>query len=340
MLRLLRVTRTVPVLLCSSRWTVPVLLCSSPRTVSTRRMSSSGARLVVWSSRGCVAYLSPRPWTPGSVLLEPDPAGALGTSVFDLAEDVYLSLLLGARAVSRLLCERLGVRRCALVSRPQPHRPPHVQVLPLHGLGAEWRPHLAADEEFNPSDPGYCTSKSAPRWTDERLTELQGRVRAALPDPGAPPDFTFLGEDPDVRGEELQWRVWDDPGHVSVLTPFPNTPGLTVVVPRRPLSSDIFSLEEPDYVSLVRAARTSALLLLRGLGASGVGMIFEGFEIDYAHVKLMPLFSSCSSGDVSPCPSFYSSYPGFVSSEDGPEASAEGLRALQTQLTSESTTSS
>lgn len=278
-------------------------------------------------------------------MVEPRPSGAEGSSVFDLAEERYLSLLLGARAVSHLLCARLGVHRCALVSRPQPHLTPQIRVLPLHGVDAEWRPHLAADEEFNATDPGYCTSKSAPRWSEEQLTEIQRRIRALLPDPHAPPDLTFLGEDPAhpglfsriVRGEEQQWRVWEDPQHVAVLTPFPNTPGLTVMVPRRPLPSDIFSLDEQDYVSLVKAARNVAQLLLKSLGASGVGMIFEGFEINYAHVKLMPLFSSSlgsgGQGRTRAVP-FFSTYPGFVSSEDGPGASTQSLSELHNHLTS------
>ncbi|CAL1600722.1 unnamed protein product [Knipowitschia caucasica] len=306
----------------------------------------SGARHVVWSSEGCVAYLSPRPWTPGAVVVEPSAKSPEGGSVFDLAEAELRILLLGARAVSRLLCQRLGVRRCALVTRPQPQRPPQVQVLPLHGLGAEWRPHLAADEEFNHMDPGYCTSKSAPCWSAERLDVLQATIRAALPDPQAPPDHTFLGEDPAhpglfsriVRGEEQQWRVWEDPGHVAFLTPFPNTPGLTVVVPRRPLSSDIFSLEEQDYVGLVQAARSTALLLRSTLGASAVAMIFEGFEIDYAHAKLMPLFppgpSRGGQCEANAAP-FYSTYPGFVSSQDGPEADEDTLAQLHARITAD-----
>lgn len=217
-------------------------------------------------------------------------------------------------------------------------------MLPLHGLDAEWRPHVAADEEFNATDPGYCTSKSAPRWPEEQLTEMQSRIRAAMPDPRSPPDLTFLGEDPAhpglfsriVRGEEQQWRVWEDLEHVAVLTPFPNTPGLTVVVPRRPLPSDIFGLDKRDYVSLVKAAWSVARLLRSSLDASGVGVIFEGFEIDYAHVKLMPLFSTGSATggrDRTGAAPFFNTYPGFVSSEDGPEASAHSLTDLHTRLT-------
>lgn len=221
-----------------------------------------------------------------------------------------------------------------------------VRVLPLHGLDAEWRPHLAGEEEHNVHDPGYCTSKTAPRWSDSSLTEIQAKIRAKLPLPDAPPNLTFLGDDPAhpglfsriVRGEEQQWRVWEDEGHVAFLTPFPNSPGFTVLVPRRPLTSDIFRLEKGDYEGLVLASWEVSRLLEEGLGAWGTGLIFEGFEIDYAHAKLIPLFlpSPSETGDDTTKPQppqFYPIYPGYVSSEDGPEASLENLKELQIKIT-------
>ncbi|CAL8329816.1 unnamed protein product [Merluccius merluccius] len=296
-------------------------------------MSSTQYRHVVWESPELVAYLHPRPWTPGSVILEQRVPGGPGASVFQLGEPEYLSMLLGARTVGSLLCDTLGIR-----------------LLPLHGLDAEWRPHLAAEEEHSPFDPGFCTSKSGPRWSDGRLAEIQAKVRTRLPSPDAPPDFTFLGDDPGhpglfsriVRGEETQWRVWEDRGHVAFLTPFPNAPGFTVVVPRRPLTSDIFRLERGDYEDLALATRQVAVLLGKGLGAAGVGLIFEGFEIDYAHAKVIPLLSpppAASVGERDPPSSdpsparFHTTYPGFVSSEDGPEASLETLKEFQNQIT-------
>ncbi|XP_029950070.1 uncharacterized protein LOC115390366 isoform X2 [Salarias fasciatus] len=312
--------------------------------VLIRSMSSPALRHVVWESEGLVAHLHPRPWTPGSVILERRAPGPLGGSIFHLEEAEYLSWLLGARAVSRRLCEGLGVRRCALVSRPHTHTPAQIRILPLHGLDAEWRPHLAGDEEFNIVDPGYCTSKTAPRWSDSSLTEIQTRIRSRLPSPDAPPDLRFLGDDPAhpglfpriVRGEEQQWRVWEDGGHVAFLTPFPNSPGFTVLVPRRPLTSDIFRLERRDYEELVLAARKVSRLLEEALGAWGVGLIFEGFEIDYAHAKLIPLFLPPPpevKGHSSTPPQFFPIYPGYVTSEDGPEALADSLEEIHSKLT-------
>lgn len=75
-----------------------------------------------------MAYLNPRPWTPGSVILESSTPGGPGGSIFHLNQSEYLSWLLGARTVAELLCDRLGVRRCALVSRPHRERPAQVRI--------------------------------------------------------------------------------------------------------------------------------------------------------------------------------------------------------------------
>lgn len=92
------------------------------------RMTSTPPRHVIWESEGLVAYLHPRPWTPGSVILERSTPGSLGGSIFHLEKQEFLSWLLGARAVTELLCDRLAVRRCALVSRPHRDRPAQVRV--------------------------------------------------------------------------------------------------------------------------------------------------------------------------------------------------------------------
>ncbi|KAL2087254.1 hypothetical protein ACEWY4_018313 [Coilia grayii] len=304
-------------------------------------------RHVIWETEELVAFLHPQPWTPGTTVVTQKTTGG-PSSLFQLPEQEFLSLLLGARIVGALLCERLGVRRCALLHRPDQteQSPPQVRLLPLHGLDADWRPHLAAEEDFQPHDPGYCTSKSGPRWDDARLEEMRKRLRARLPAPQAQalPSYTFHGHDPAhpglfsriVRGEEQQWRVWEDEGHVAFLTPFPNSPGLTVVVPRRPLTSDILRLEERDYRALAFATQKVAQLLREALEAWAVALIFEGFEIDYAHAKLIPLtqpkgnMTQCPS---SPTPEFCEIYPGYVTSADGPLASPESLNQMQTTIT-------
>lgn len=294
---------------------------------------------MIWETPELLAYLHPSPWTPGVAVVTHRSSGSAG-SLFLLPEEVFLRLLLGARTVALLLCESLAVQRCALVHTPQKRAGAELYVVPLHGLQSEWKPHLAPEEDFNAFDPGYISSKSGPRWTDSDLEDVRRRIRVHLPSPNAAPNYTFLGDPSNpglfpriVRGEEKQWRVWEDNDHVAFLTPFPNTPGLTVLVPRKPLSSDIFRLEESDYRRLVLAIRTLSRLLEAGLGAWGVGLIFEGFEIDYAHAKLIPLVSSPDEAQTCPAHEFFDHYPGYVTSVSGPPASRESLQEIWARIT-------
>ncbi|XP_685934.4 uncharacterized protein [Danio rerio] len=293
--------------------------------------------LVIWESADLLAYLHPSPWTPGVAVLTCKSPCAGG--LFHLPEDLFLRLLLGARSVSRRLCAGLSVQRCALVHTPQKHGNTQLLIVPLHGLSADWRPHLAADEEFNEFDPGYISSKSGPRWTDDDLEAVKNRICK----PSAQQNYTFLGDPSDdglfpriIRGEAQQWRVWEDDEHVAFLTPFPNSPGLTVLVPRRPLSSDVLSLQVEEYKQMVLATREVSCLLEAGLGAWGVGLIFEGFEIDYAHAKLIPLVCADDGAQMSPCsspPELFQKYPGFVTSLSGPAASRGSLKEIHDRIT-------
>ena len=71
----------------------------------------------------------------------------------------------------------------------------------------------------------------------------------------------------------------------------PDLPGNTpVIVPRLHLSSDIFSLKDTDYEKLIEAAYKVTTLIKTALSVESACMIFEGFEIDYAHIKLIPFF--------------------------------------------------
>ncbi|KAA0706000.1 putative isoaspartyl peptidase/L-asparaginase [Triplophysa tibetana] len=295
---------------------------------------------VIWETEELVAYLQSNPWTPGATVLTRKTLNG-PSSIFQLALPDYISMLQGAQTVANLLREKLAVHRCALVVMPEPDKPVCIKVLPLHGLDPKWMPHLSEETEFNSYDPGYCSSKIGPRCEDTILDQVQAKIRSRLPTANAPSIFDFHGEPSDtglfpriIRGEEQQWRVWEDNDHVAFLTPFPNTPGFTVLVPRKPLTSDIFSLDEGDYTALIVAIRKVSHLVKEGINARGVALIFEGFEIDYAHAKLIPLVSqhNClTPGDVAP--QFCPTYPGYVTSLDGPTANKEELTEVHKKIT-------
>ena len=92
-------------------------------------------------------------------------------------------------------------------------------------------------------------------------------------------------------------------------------------MPRAHLRSDIFSLNKVEYSQLVEAAHTVAEVLKQSLGAKQIGMIFEGNDIDYAHVELIPIQSSSRSSQTKDLiyeGEYHDRYPGYVSSLQGP----------------------
>lgn len=206
--------------------------------------------------------------------------------------DQFVRILRAARKLAGALCSELAVSRCALVSDGSGS----ISLIPLHGTGPDWKPITASSTEFNATYPGYITSKNGPRMTDKALDENRDVV-TRLTGLREPFDRTFCGELKNdnlfariIRQELPQWRVWENCDHVAFLTPFANSPGFTVLVPRTHLSSNIFGLSNEQYVDTVLAGHRMGRILMDSFKIKRCGMIFEGFEVDYAHVKLIPIF--------------------------------------------------
>ena len=206
-----------------------------------------------------------------------------------------------------------------------------VSLIPLHGLSKEWSPIVHGDLEYHETFPGYLTSKNGPKIPDSSLNEIQSRI-ARISGIKEPFDYRIDGMPPDqnifariVRGDLPQWRVWEDNSHVAFLTPFGNTPGYTVLVPRRHFGSDIFGLEEQEYSGTTKAAFKVAQHLKNAFDVEHCGMFFEGYEIEYAHVKLIPVHQDYSNGKVSVTvlgPAiFHENYEGYLTTQFGPLAS-------------------
>ena len=69
------------------------------------------------------------------------------------------------------------MQRCALVADCASRGFLHAAVLPLAGLGKDWTPVLAQEEEFHEGYPGYVTSKNGPRAKDQDLEDIQVHMR-------------------------------------------------------------------------------------------------------------------------------------------------------------------
>ena len=132
--------------------------------------------------------------------------------------------------------------------------------------------------------------------------------------------------------------IWEGVNNLAFLTPYPNVLGFTVLASKNHKSSDIFDLDEEDLVNLIKDAKVVAALLKDKLHVARVGLIFEGYGIDHAHVKLVPMhgieFGSWRQISSSPADrKFYETYPGFIASHDGPAMDEDLLNLIYAKIT-------
>lgn len=255
------------------------------------------------------------PTTPGQAVVITE--GVIEMSSLGLHD--FTKLFLFSRKAAEALTSHTSVRRCAMASDGK-----MIHLIPLHGLNDDWSPVIHAVEQFYPTYPGYLTPENAPKGSKDYLDNIQQRL-IAVSGLREPFDTTYLGDTSDqnlfpriIRGELEQWRIWESKTHIAFLTPFGNTPGFTVLIPRRHLSSDVFAVSEEDYKALIDATYIVAGIIKSAFGVTRVGIFFEGFEIDYAHVKLIPVHESGSPQTVVPPAALHTHYPGFITTQPGP----------------------
>lgn len=240
-------------------------------------------------------------------------------SLFSLSSDDFVRTMNTLRTVTSPIREFYQVERCALITEGKNV----LSIWPLHGLGRNWKPIMSDVKEYHKTFPGYVSSYDGPMMASEQLDEICSKIRS-VSGLSEPLNYRFDGPADDnnlfariLRGELSQWRVWEDDEHVAFLTPFANTDGFTVLVPRAHLSSDILSLSEQSYTKLMAAAHKVAGILITVFGTERCGMIFEGLEINYAHVKLIPIRPPADPPLDAVAP-FHETYQGYLSSLQGP----------------------
>ena len=141
-----------------------------------------------------------------------------------------------------------------------------------------------------------------------------------------------------IRREIPSYIVWEDDKHLAFLTPFPNTPGFTVVIPKINPGDYVFGIDATVYDDLMKATKTVAKLLEKALEVSRVALVFEGTGVAHVHAKLIPLHGGLASqADVwSKHTSFSENYEGFLTTAEGPMMDEARLKAIQAQIVSAS----
>lgn len=140
-----------------------------------------------------------------------------------------------------------------------------------------------------------------------------------------------------VAGKVPSHKIWEDDNHLAFLSIFPNTPGFSVVIPKRHVPSYLFAQDDDVVSALVLASKRVGLLLDAALDdVARTGMIFEGYGVDHLHAKLFPMHGTGGDSEFKPIASsvdkYFHRYEGYISSHDHQREDDEALAALAARI--------
>ena len=88
--------------------------------------------------------------------------------------------------------------------------------------------------------------------------------------------------------------IWEDDNFIAFLDINPSAHGMTLVVPKKHLSSYVFNNEEKEIAEVMSASKKVSKMLENYFDVDRVAVIFEGLQVDHLHVKIYPLRKSDS----------------------------------------------
>ena len=144
-----------------------------------------------------------------------------------------------------------------------------------------------------------------------------------------------------VNGEVPCHKVWEDENYLAFLSIFPNTEGVTVVIPK--VFSPSYFVECSDEVmfGLIKTAKKVAKLLDNTFDDVGrTAMVLEGFGVNYLHAKLFPMHGTANMKEWKIMETkentFFKKYPGHLTSiEPHEKVSNEELEKIAKKIRGE-----
>lgn len=132
---------------------------------------------------------------------------------------------------------------------------------------------------------------------------------------------------------------WEDERYMAFLTPFPNTEGFTVVIPKKHFGSDVLAMPDKDLNELVLVSKKVSGILMKYFKDVGrVGLMMEGTGIDHAHTKLFPMHGTehMKNGEwkqyLDTGGKYFKKYEGYITSVEGPRVKDEEIKSLANEL--------
>jgi diadenosine tetraphosphate (Ap4A) HIT family hydrolase len=138
-----------------------------------------------------------------------------------------------------------------------------------------------------------------------------------------------------VQNKVPSAKIYEDSDFLAILDIHPNTEGMSLVLTKEHYDSYVFDLPEKVYNNLLKTTKKVAKFIEKGLKVKRIAMVFEGQGVNHIHAKLYPMHNvdlnkvGDLKGNV-----FFNNYPGYITTEIGPQKSMEELNKVAEKIKS------
>jgi len=137
-----------------------------------------------------------------------------------------------------------------------------------------------------------------------------------------------------LKGEIPSYKVWEDKKHIAILDVFPNTKGMTLIIPKSHYDSYAFDMPDKAYSELMLAAKKVGKILDKKLKVNRTALVAEGMGVNHVHIKLYPLHGLSKKWKemLGVEERFFDHYEGHLCTMMGPKADPKELEKLSKKL--------
>lgn len=91
-----------------------------------------------------------------------------------------------------------------------------------------------------------------------------------------------------ISGEIPSHKIYEDEKVFAFLDIAPINPGHVLVIPKKHVEN-FYELENEDYEAMMLVVKMVSEKIKEVLNPEKVGLLVEGFEVDHAHIHVIPL---------------------------------------------------
>jgi len=134
-----------------------------------------------------------------------------------------------------------------------------------------------------------------------------------------------------TEGKIPSYKIYEDNEFLAILDLFPNTEGMTLLMPKEHYDSYAFEMPDDIYNKFLLTAKKIGKMIDAKLKVQRTALVMEGMGVNHVHIKLYPLHGLGK--DFQPMipegGHFYEKYQGYLTTLPGPKANAEELSRLK-----------